>query len=128
MSQKKHKKRHPQQKRNAASTPAMESEFASDGRRKRMNRTARNLLLLSLVLVAAVNLLVNMGMMGQAMANVLSLVGIILLVLALWFQFRDPTGGGQSGVNAPRLRYRGRSRRPLGSFSFYSCVFGENRL
>ena len=82
----------------------MESEFASDGRRKRMNRTARNLLLLSLVLVAAVNLLVNMGMMGQAMANVLSLVGIILLVLALWFQFRDPTGGGQSGVNAPRLR------------------------
>ena len=41
MSQKKHKKRHPQQKRNAASTPAMESEFASDGRRKRMNRTAR---------------------------------------------------------------------------------------
>ena len=104
MSQKKHKKRHPQQKRNAASTPAMESEFASDGRRKRMNRTARNLLLLSLVLVAAVNLLVNMGMMGQAMANVLSLVGIILLVLALWFQFRDPTCGGQSGVNAPRLR------------------------
>ena len=79
MSQKKHKKRHPQQKRNAASAPAMESEFASDGRRKRMNRTSRNLLLLSLV-------------------------GIILLVLALWFQFRDPTGGGQSGVNAPRLR------------------------
>ena len=79
MSQKKHKKRHPQQKRNAASAPAMESEFASDGRRKRMNRTSRNLLLLSLVLVAAVNLLVNMGMMGQAMANVLSLVGIILL-------------------------------------------------
>ena len=104
MSQKKHKKRHPQQKRNAAGPPAMESEFASDGRRKRMNRTSRNLLLLSLVLVAAVNLLVNMGMMGQAMANVLSLVGIILLVLALWFQFRDPTGGGQSGVNAPRLR------------------------
>ena len=28
MSQKKHKKRHPQQKRNAASAPAMESEFA----------------------------------------------------------------------------------------------------
>lgn len=104
MSQKKHKKRHPQQKRNSASAPAMESEFASDGRRKRMNRTSRNLLLLSLVLVAAANLLVNMGMMGQAMANVLSLVGIILLVLALWFQFRDPTGGGQSGVNAPRLR------------------------
>ncbi len=41
MSQKKHKKRHPQQKRNAASAPAMESEFASDGRRKRMNRTSR---------------------------------------------------------------------------------------
>ena len=120
MSQKKHKKRHPQ-KKHSVSAPAMESEFASDGRRKRMNRTSRNLLLLSLVLVAAVNLLVNMDIMGQALANILSLVGIILLVLALWFQFRDPTGGGQSGVNA-------RSRRPLGSFSFYSCVFGENRL
>ena len=104
MSQKKHKKRHPQQKRNAASAPAMESEFASDGRRKRMNRTSRNLLLLSLVLVAAVNLLVNMGMMGQAMANVLSLVGIIMMVLDQWFHFRDPTTAGQSGVNAPRLR------------------------
>ena len=90
MSQKKHKKRHPQQKRNAASAPAMESEFASDGRRKRMNRTSRNLLLLSLVLVAAVNLLVNMGMMGQAMANVLSLVGII-----------QPGGGWGGGGGAP---------------------------
>ena len=29
MSQKKHKKRHPQQKRNAAGAPAMESEFAA---------------------------------------------------------------------------------------------------
>ena len=29
MSQKKHKKRHPQQKRNAAGAPAMESEFAT---------------------------------------------------------------------------------------------------
>ena len=103
MSQKKHKKRHPQ-KKHSVSAPAMESEFASDGRRKRMNRTSRNLLLLSLVLVAAVNLLVNMDIMGQALANILSLVGIILLVLAPWFQFRDPTGGGQSGVNAPRLR------------------------
>lgn len=103
MSQKKHKKRHPQ-KKHSVSTPAMESEFASDGRRKRMNRTARNLLLLSLVLMAAVNLLVNMDVMGQAVANILSLVGIILLILALWFQFRDPTGGGQAGVNSPRLR------------------------
>ena len=101
MSQKKHKKRHPQQKRNSASAPAMESEFASDGRRKRMNRTARNLLLLSLVLVAAVNLLVNMGMMGQAMANVLSLVGIILLVLALWFQFRDPPAADSPASTPP---------------------------
>ena len=104
MSQKKHKKRHPQQKKRTVSAPAMESEFASDGRRKRMNRTSRNLLLLSLVLVAAVNLLVNTDFIGDVLANILSLVGIILLILALWFQFRDPTGGGQSGVNAPRLR------------------------
>ena len=38
MSQKKHKKRHPQAKRRV-SAPVEESEFASDGTRKRMNGT-----------------------------------------------------------------------------------------
>ena len=102
MSQKKYKKRHPQKKRQV-SAPAMESEFSSDGKRKRMNRTARNILLLDLVLLAAVQLLTQMEIMGMAMANGLSLLGIVLLILALWFQFRDPRGG-QSGGGSPRLR------------------------
>ena len=47
MSQKKHKKRHPQAKRRV-SAPVEESEFASDGTRKRMNGTTRNILLFAL--------------------------------------------------------------------------------
>ena len=52
MSQKKHKKRHPQAKRRV-SAPVEESEFASDGTRKRMNGTTRNILLFALILLAA---------------------------------------------------------------------------
>ena len=104
MSQKKHKKRHPQQKKRTVSAPAMESEFASDGRRKRMNRTSRNLLLLSLVLVAAGQpsgqYRLHRGCSGQYPlpgGHHPADPGPVV-------QFRDPTGGGQSGVDAPRLR------------------------
>ena len=44
MSKTKHKKRHPQGKRGYTPTPPPESEFANDGKRKRMNPAARNLL------------------------------------------------------------------------------------
>ena len=58
MSQKKRKKRHPQNKR-SSSAPAMESEFSSDSKRKRLNRTSRNLLLTTLILLAAIQLLIQ---------------------------------------------------------------------
>ena len=102
MSQKKHKKRHPQT-RHTVSAPAAESEFSSDGKRKRMNRTSRNLLIVTLILLACVQLLTQLQIMSDAIANGLSLLGIVLLLLSLWIQFRDPTGGPTSG-GAPRLR------------------------
>ena len=104
MSQKRHKKRAPQRRYSTAATPAAESEFASDGRRKRMNRTARNILLFTLVLLAAVQLGLQMEVMGEMTANLLSLVGLVLLIAALWIQFRNPNGGGQAGVRSPRLK------------------------
>ena len=102
MSQKKHKKRHPQ-KKHSVSAPAMESEFASDGRRKRMNRTSRNILLFTLVMLAAVQLLTPAGLMTVELANGLSLLALVLLIIALWLQFRNPSGGS-SGSGWPQLR------------------------
>ena len=104
MSQKKHKKRHPQSNRRPSSAPVAESEFSSDGKRKRMNRTPRNILLFTLVLLASVQLLIQAEMMSEEIANVLSMVALALLVLALWLQFRNPSGGGQTKSGGPRLR------------------------
>ena len=103
MSQKKHKKRHPQNKR-PVSVAAEESEFSSDGKRRRMNRTARNILLLTLMMLAGGELLTRNHLIGDAAGNAIALVGIILLLVALWLQFRDPSGGGQSSTGGPRLR------------------------
>ena len=52
MSKTKHKKRHPQGKRGYTTAPVAESEFATDGTRKRMNPTARNLLFVALICLA----------------------------------------------------------------------------
>ena len=93
MSQKKHKKRHPQQAKRPATAPSMESEFASDSSRKRMDRTARNLLLLSLVLIAASQLFTQLQIVSNDVANVLAL---LVLLSSLWFQFGNPSGGSQS--------------------------------
>ena len=103
MSQKKRKKRHPQNKRASAAAMA-ESEFSSDGKRKRMNRTSRNILLFTLVLLALSQILTQNQLISDAVSNAFALIGLILLLIALWFQFRNPTGGSQSGVKTPRLR------------------------
>ncbi len=96
MSQKKHKKRHPQQAKRPAAAPSMESEFASDSSRKRMDRTARNLLLLSLVLIAASQLFTQLQIVSNDVANVLALLALLVLLSSLWFQFGNPSGGSQS--------------------------------
>ena len=100
MSQKKRKKRHPQNKR-SSSAPAMESEFSSDSKRKRLNRTSRNLLLTTLILLAAIQLLIQFQVISEALANGLSIFALVLLILALWVQFQDSSGGQTSST--PRL-------------------------
>ena len=56
----------------------------------------------TLILLAAVQLLTQAHVMDDAIANWLSLLGLVLLIIALWYQFRDPSGGQSS--SAPRLK------------------------
>ena len=102
MSQKKHKKRHPQAKRRV-SAPVEESEFASDGTRKRMNGTTRNILLFALILLAATEAMFRAGLLPEV-SNVVAIVGLVLLMIALWFQFGDPSGGSRTSSGRPKLK------------------------
>ena len=107
MSQKKHKKRHSQStmnaKRQAAETRLADEKARS---RSRMDPTARNLLLGDLVFLAAVGFLEQKGMISDVLDVLSALVGVVLLLLALWFQFGRKKGGGSigSGGNWPGLR------------------------
>ena len=92
MSQKKRKKRHPQNKRSVGAA-AVESQFSSEGKRKRLNPTARNLLLTTLVMLAVIQLLIQFSLITDALANGLSLFALALLIIALWVQFRGPFQG-----------------------------------
>ena len=65
---------------------------------KRFKPAARNLLLLNLVFLAAVQLLYNQQLISELLSNICTVIGIILLFLALWIQF----GGGPSGDATPR--------------------------
>lgn len=103
MSRKKHKKRHPQTKR-PVGAPVEESEFASDGTRKRMNSTTRSILLFALVLLAATEAMFRAGLLPEAVSNVIAIVGLVLLMIALWFQFGDPSGGGRTSSGNPKLK------------------------
>ena len=89
MSQKRGKKRHSQAVYDARNRQKQE-QLANDRVRysgKRLNPTARNLLLGDLVLLAVVGLLLNNKLISDLTANLLSLLGIVLMIVALWFQF-----------------------------------------
>ena len=103
MSQKKHKKRHPQTKRRV-NAPVEESEFASDGTRTRRNGPTRTILLLALILLAATEAMFRVGLLPEAVSNVIAIVGLVLLMIALWFQFGDPSGGGRTSSGNPKLK------------------------
>ena len=105
MSQKKRKKRHsqgPSEARNRQLQDQMNNEYLRNNE-KRLNPTARNLLLGDLVLLAAVGLLVNHNLISQLLSNILSLVGIVIMMAALWFQFgkkrRDGGRGSWPGLD-----------------------------
>ena len=95
----KKKKRH--------SKPAPSSRTRSEGAKladekqqggKRFNPAARNLLLLDLVFLAAAQMLYSSHIISQMFSGICTLIGVILLFLALWMQF----GGGPSGDSSPR--------------------------
>ena len=98
MSQKKYKKR----KHSVTVTAKRQAEQErianeKDRARKRMDPTARTLLLGDLVFLAAVSLLDANGMVSGPVNAISTIIGIVLLVAALWFQFRKKDQWGRSG-------------------------------
>ena len=94
MSQKKHKKRHSQSS-DAAKRRAREDEIADrkDRDRKRMDPTARALLLGDLVYLAVCELLTRNGIISDFVSGCLTIVAVVVMLLALWFQFLRPKPG-----------------------------------
>lgn len=97
MSQKKHKKRH----HSAAVTAKRQAEQEKladeiDRSKKRMNPTARLLLWGDLVYLAVIVLLDRNGLLSNLAGSVATIIGLILLLLALWFQFGKKDGGGRT--------------------------------
>lgn len=88
MSQKKYKKRHVQSTV-AAKKRAAAEELADqkDRARKRMDPVARNLLFTDLIFLAVCELMNRAGMLTPILSGIATIAGIILLLLALWFQF-----------------------------------------
>ena len=99
MSRKKYKKRHSQStietKRQVAQAKLADEK---DRARKRMDPTARNLLLGDLVFLAICELLYRNGAISEAITSVCSIFGLLIMVIALWFQFgKKKDGEGPSG-------------------------------
>jgi len=105
MSQKKRKKGKNQNYRTGAVTgwdsgSTLEHE---NGKVRRLSPDSRNLLLLDLVLLAVTQMLFNAEKISEAMANILSLIGLALLILALVRQFQYTKKSGNSGSSGKRL-------------------------
>ena len=99
MSRKKYKKRHShstmEAKRQAAQAKLADEK---DRARKRMDPTARNLLLGDLVFLAICQVVYSNGSISNEISSACSIFGLIILVIALWFQFgKRKDGEGPSG-------------------------------
>lgn len=73
---------------------------AKDRAKKRLDPTARLLLYGDLVFLAVASLLSASGLLADMVDVLCTVIGVILLLLALWFQFRPKDGGFGKG---PRL-------------------------
>ena len=98
MSQKKYKKR----KHSATVTAKRQAEQEriadeKDRARKRMDPTPRNLLLLDLVFLAIISLLDMNKMISTPVSAFSSIIGLILLFAALWFQFGKKNKSSRPG-------------------------------
>ena len=97
MSQKKYKKR----KHSPTVTAKRQAEQEriadeKDRARKRMDPTARSLLLIDLVFLAVISILDINQMLPPMLNAIATIVGVILLIAALWFQFRKKDKWGRS--------------------------------
>ena len=105
MSKKKHKKRHSQDVMDAKRRANQEKLADERARsRNRMNPVARTLLLSNLVFLAAAQLLYSNGIISEVVSSGCTILGIILLLAALWFQFGKKKDDGQQQGNWPGLR------------------------
>ncbi len=103
MASKKNKKR--QHSRTVELKRQMEQEKLADEKdraKKRMDPTARLLLYGDLVFLAIFSLLEYQGLISQLVSGLCTVIGLILLVIALWFQFGNKKGGGSARMG-PRL-------------------------
>ncbi len=66
---------------------------------KKMNPTARNLLLTDLVVLAIALLGDRFGFISPMVSTVITIVGLVLLLVALWYQFG---GGGRKDKGLKR--------------------------
>ena len=69
-----------------------------DRAKKRMDPTARTLLLGDLVFLAVVSLLEANGLVSDWIGGLCTIIGVVLLLAALWFQF-----GNRGSGTGPRL-------------------------
>lgn len=93
MSKKQYKKRH-HSSTVAAKRRAEQEKIADemDRARKRMDPTARTLLFGDLIYLAIVSLLDANHLLSEVVSAVATIIGVILLLIALWFQFGKKDG------------------------------------
>ena len=118
MSHKKYKKRHSQSTINAK-RQANQAKLADekDRARKRMDPTARTLLFGNLVFLSITVLLERNGLISPLFSGACTIIGVILLILALWFQFGGKGQDRWNGGNRPSFS------RPAALW--YICCFLE---
>lgn len=73
-----------------------------DRARKRMDPTARLLLYADIVFLAVFAILDSKGLVSELVDGLCALVGVVLLLAALWFQFGKKDGRERPG-RGPRL-------------------------
>lgn len=70
--------------------------------RNRMNPTARNMLFFDLVFLSICQILSSKGILSDVMTGASTLIGLALLLWALWIQFgKKNMGGGSGGSRGP---------------------------